>query len=586
MLRIEVADDHRDLRDVGRALDAIPWRTPPASGGRRSTPASEPAVTPGARSRSPSSARRVVDRTIVPAPSRPCSAVISSCNERPHRRDGRATAAGRRRGGRDADDRRADRDRHAVLPAARRARARSPGTSASIRRPCRATSSGLARRGSSTSRSARRDGPTSISVGRSPSRYGLARVVVAPTDSDLDASLGPVAAEFVDGLLRSGLRIGISWGRTLAAVVRHLRPGVVGGLGIAQLAGGVDDPHPGHPGPRARPPDGRAVPRVARPLPARARRGGHRRRASSTMLADRTVKRALDAARRSEVALVGVGAMDEVSTLYMGGHVPRDDWAQLLDAGAVGNVNTRFFDATGEPVTLLDRRTIAISWDELRSVPTVVAIAAGVERADAIPGSAGDPQHRHPGNRRGDCRGDAWGAGPARRRRPAPGRWRQGPRSDRDERSGWSRDRDRRRHRHRGGDRPSSRRRWHRGRPGRPSSCPVRRGRRSIGAGGGPALAIPADLEDPAAPARIVAAVVNRWGRLDVVVNDAAVIKNLPLEEMPLDVLDQHLAVNIRAQFLLVQAALPSLRASGSGASSTSPPRRPAWRSPARRSTG
>jgi NAD(P)-dependent dehydrogenase (short-subunit alcohol dehydrogenase family) len=83
---------------------------------------------------------------------------------------------------------------------------------------------------------------------------------------------------------------------------------------------------------------------------------------------------------------------------------------------------------------------------------------------------------------------------------------------------------------------------------------------------GGVAMAFPADLGDPTTPARIVAAVLARWGRLDVVVNDAAVIKNLPLEAMPLDVLDQHLAVNIRGPYLLVQAALPSLRASGSGA--------------------
>jgi DNA-binding transcriptional regulator LsrR (DeoR family) len=217
-------------------------------------------------------------------------------------------------------------------------------------------------------------------------RYGLARVVVAPTDPDLDASLGPMAAEFVDGLLRSDLRIGISWGRTLAAVVRHLRPGVVGGLGIAQLAGGVDDPTPGIQGHEL-------VRRTAELFPgsrvhylhAPAIVGSDEGR--RVLQADRTVKRALDAARRSEVALVGVGAMDELSTLYMGGHVPREDWARLLDAGAIGNVNTRFFDAGGEPVTLLDRRTIAISWEELRAVPTVVAVAAGVERADAIRGA-------------------------------------------------------------------------------------------------------------------------------------------------------------------------------------------------------
>ena len=98
----------------------------------------------------------------------------------------------------------------------------------------------------------------------------------------------------------------------------------------------------------------------------------------------------------------------------------------------------------------------------------------------------------------------------------------------------------------------------------RPAPCQDVAG--SITAAGGQAFAIPADLEDPAVPARIVAAVLDRWGRLDVIVNDAAVIKNLPLAEMPLSVLDQHLAVNIRAPFLLVQAALSSLRASGSGA--------------------
>lgn len=226
-----------------------------------------------------------------------------------------------------------------------------------------------------------------VDLGREvASRFGLARVVVAPTDPDLDASLGPVAAEFVDGLLRSGLRIGISWGRTLAAVVRHLRPGVVGDLAISQLAGGVDDPTPGIQGHEL-------VRRTAELFPGSRVHYLHAPAIVGTgdahrvLLADRTVKAALDAAARSDVALVGVGAMDEESTLFRGGHVARDDWAALLAAGAVGNANTRFFDAAGRPVALLDDRTIAISWDQLRSIRTVVAIAAGVERAAAIRGA-------------------------------------------------------------------------------------------------------------------------------------------------------------------------------------------------------
>jgi NAD(P)-dependent dehydrogenase (short-subunit alcohol dehydrogenase family) len=82
---------------------------------------------------------------------------------------------------------------------------------------------------------------------------------------------------------------------------------------------------------------------------------------------------------------------------------------------------------------------------------------------------------------------------------------------------------------------------------------------------GAAAMAIPGDLAEATFPAHIVETVLARWSRLDIVVNDAAVIKNLPLDQMPLDILDQHLHVNIRAPYLLVQAALPSLRASGSG---------------------
>jgi meso-butanediol dehydrogenase/(S,S)-butanediol dehydrogenase/diacetyl reductase len=87
-----------------------------------------------------------------------------------------------------------------------------------------------------------------------------------------------------------------------------------------------------------------------------------------------------------------------------------------------------------------------------------------------------------------------------------------------------------------------------------------------IEAAGGRALAIPADLAELAVPADIVARTTAAFGRLDVVVNNAAVIKNLPLDEMPVATFDEHLAVNIRAPFLLLQAALPWLKASPAAA--------------------
>jgi meso-butanediol dehydrogenase/(S,S)-butanediol dehydrogenase/diacetyl reductase len=71
---------------------------------------------------------------------------------------------------------------------------------------------------------------------------------------------------------------------------------------------------------------------------------------------------------------------------------------------------------------------------------------------------------------------------------------------------------------------------------------------------------IVADLELPDAPRRIVEAALAAFGRLDVLVNNAAVIRNGPFDEFTLDAFDRHVAVNLRAPFFLTQAALPALR--------------------------
>jgi NAD(P)-dependent dehydrogenase (short-subunit alcohol dehydrogenase family) len=89
---------------------------------------------------------------------------------------------------------------------------------------------------------------------------------------------------------------------------------------------------------------------------------------------------------------------------------------------------------------------------------------------------------------------------------------------------------------------------------------------RSIQADGGLALAVPADLGDPTAPERIVAAVVKEWGRIDVLVNCAAAIKHLPIDQAPQELFDEHMAVNVRAPYFLIKAALPYLRQSSSAA--------------------
>ncbi len=73
-------------------------------------------------------------------------------------------------------------------------------------------------------------------------------------------------------------------------------------------------------------------------------------------------------------------------------------------------------------------------------------------------------------------------------------------------------------------------------------------------------LALPCDVADADAVFRAVGQVVERFGRLDVVVNNAAVDHTVSIAEMTIEQWDQVQAVNLRGPFLLAKAALPTMQ--------------------------
>lgn len=84
---------------------------------------------------------------------------------------------------------------------------------------------------------------------------------------------------------------------------------------------------------------------------------------------------------------------------------------------------------------------------------------------------------------------------------------------------------------------------------------PLEEVRREIEAGGGRALAVECDVTDEESVERVVSAAEEKFGSVDVVVNNSGATWGAPPEEMPLDRFDQVMRVNVRGTFLMSQAA-------------------------------
>ena len=78
-------------------------------------------------------------------------------------------------------------------------------------------------------------------------------------------------------------------------------------------------------------------------------------------------------------------------------------------------------------------------------------------------------------------------------------------------------------------------------------------------------LGVPCDVSDPDACAALVEATIDRFGRLDVLVNNAGVGIFKPIGEMTIAEWRQQIDVNLGGVFYLSKAALPHLSRSGDG---------------------
>src|SRR5262245_30710690 len=81
---------------------------------------------------------------------------------------------------------------------------------------------------------------------------------------------------------------------------------------------------------------------------------------------------------------------------------------------------------------------------------------------------------------------------------------------------------------------------------------------------GGEAIPFAADVSTEDAARKCVDTAIARYGRLDVLVNNAGVLlANAETDDMPVEVFDDQIRCNVRSAFLMTKYVLPHLRETG-----------------------
>jgi len=222
--------------------------------------------------------------------------------------------------------------------------------------------------------------------GRLRAELGVESVVIRSVAGlkikDLRQATGYFAAPVVSSWLKSTSVVAIAGGRTLQALIEHMKPEEdVRGITMAQAMGNIDS----SPGPYDAVELGRTL--------AQRWQGIFLTLNSPAILPDPDtvekllglgqIQRVIESFTQADLALVGVGTLENSVFLERNVLGPSDIEA-LRNAGAIGEILGRFYDVDGnECPTPYQQRVISLELDRLRDIPKRVAVVAGADRAEA-----------------------------------------------------------------------------------------------------------------------------------------------------------------------------------------------------------
>lgn len=224
-------------------------------------------------------------------------------------------------------------------------------------------------------------------------RFGLTEAVVAGSGVDVGApgrpaayaSVGRAAAALLMRRLTPTDVMGFTWGPEQVAVATALSPGVASCRIVVQLDGAMSTAayQTGTEFILGRCADVLRAETIRLPAPLYADPS-----TVASMQSDSVISRTLEAGRRADVMLFGVGAASTAGTLFEGSYLDTRMLDDLVSRGAVGEIGGRFFDIDGKPVnTELQQRAVSVPLEDIKACQKTILIASGAAKHHAALGA-------------------------------------------------------------------------------------------------------------------------------------------------------------------------------------------------------
>jgi deoxyribonucleoside regulator len=223
-------------------------------------------------------------------------------------------------------------------------------------------------------------------------RFGLTEAVIAghgdigpPGRPETFASVGRAAAALLARRLAPGDTLGFTWGPENVAVVQALPAGAATCRAVVQLDGSMSTAvyQTGTEYILSRCAELLHADIYRLPAPLYADPA-----TVNSIRSDSGMSRTLEAGRRAEVMIFGIGAVSTSTTLFEGSFLDTGMLDELVAQGAVGEIGGRFFDADGRPVDgELQRRAVSVALEDIKACPATILVSSGASKHHATLGA-------------------------------------------------------------------------------------------------------------------------------------------------------------------------------------------------------